>query len=372
MTSLSHSFLSLQTPSIPLFTFFFLLVDVLIVILYLHIPRCAVAARVVSASRACVTQTLNKMDNENEQNRLQKKEKPLHEYDSYHPDTLPIHTNPTTRLLTSSLVDMYIGPDSTHWTIHERLLTYHSPALASTFYGDDDKEPSGIQKRGNKSYGLPEEDDHTFELFVSWLYSRTIQPPKVEKDIGPLLDLYLLSEKFQIEKLSLDIVELVREHYHSTSTYPGLRRVQYIYAETDEDNAMREMMVSSIARQLTTGDKIPLHWATALKRNGQLAVDIIRSIQQWHIEERSIPDVRDGSQARGRTSNGGAFSAVVREADSLDTTTAETVDTNLGVESVQSEEGRNAKEEDNESQSEDADEDEDEGEDEQAKSAGEE
>ena len=264
---------------------------------------------------------------------------------------------------------MYIGPESTHWTIHERLLTYHSPILASTFYGDDDNEPSGIQKRGNKSYGLPEEDDLTFELFVSWLYSRTLQPPKVEKDIGPLLDLYLLSEKLQIERLSLEIVELVREYYHSTSTYPGLRRVQYIYAETDEDNAMREMMVSSIARQLTTGDKIPLHWATALKRNGQLAVDIIRSIQQWHIEERSIPDVRDGSQARGRTSNGGAFSAVVREGDSLDTTTAETIDTNLGVESVQSAEGINAREQDNESQSEGAD---NEVEDERAKSSDEE
>lgn len=233
------------------------------------------------------------------------------------------------RLLTLSLVDIYVGPDSTHWTIHERLLCYYSPFFASIFYADDKNEEK--KKRGNKSYGLPEEDDYPFELLVGWLYSRSIRPPQTEKDIGPLLELYLLSDKFEMKKLSTDVVDLVREFYHNTSTYPGLRRVQYIYAETNEDNEMREMMVSSVARQLTTGDKIPAHWAQALQRNGQLAVDIIRAIQQWHIEERSIPDPRDGSQHRGRQANGGGFSAIEREGDST-----ETADTNLGVESLNS------------------------------------
>ncbi|EXJ60820.1 hypothetical protein A1O7_04973 [Cladophialophora yegresii CBS 114405] len=255
------------------------------------------------------------MDNEKQENQVPK-EKPLHE------------------LLTSSLVDIYVGPESTHWTLHERLLTYHSPFFASIFYADDKKEEK--KSRGNKSYGLPDEDDYPFELLVGWLYSKSIRPPKTEKDIGPLLELYLISEKFQMEKLSHDVVEVVREFYHTTSTYPGLRRVQYIYSETDEDNEMREMMVSSIARQLTTADMIPSHWASALKRNGQLAVDIIRAIQQWHIEERSIPDVRDGSQCRGRRANGGIFSAIERATDSQETHNTNTTDTNLGVESINS------------------------------------
>lgn len=136
-----------------------------------------------------------------------------------------------------------------------------------------------------------------------------------------------------MDKLCSDVVELVREFYHSTSTYPGLRRVQHIYAETDEDNEMREMMVASVARQLTTSDKIAAHWATALQRNGQLAVDIIRAIQQWNLEERSIPDFRDGSRTRGRA--GAAFSAVEREVtESVET--GGTGDTDLGVESLNS------------------------------------
>ncbi|KIW13660.1 hypothetical protein PV08_08851 [Exophiala spinifera] len=251
------------------------------------------------------------MEDATAQNPEQKKEKPLHE------------------LLTSSLVDVYVGASSTHWTLHEQLLCHYSPFFATKLHADDKEEER--KQRGNKSYSLPDEDDEPFELLVAWLYSQSIRPPKVENDIGPLLELYLLAVKLEVEKLQSDVVETVRDYYHSTSTYPGLRRVQYIYSETDEDNEMREMMVSAVARQLTTSDKIAAHWATALQRNGQLAVDIIRAIQQWHIEERSIPDARDVSSHRGRRASEFGFSSIERVGNSTDT-----VDTNMGVESVNS------------------------------------
>ena len=202
------------------------------------------------------------------------------------------------------MVDIYVGSESTHWPLHERLLCYHSPFFASIFY---DKKANSRPGQ-NKSYGLPDEDDFPFELLVGWLYSGSMRQPKEEKDIGPLLDLYLLADKFEMEKLASDVVDTIRDFYHTTSTYPGLRRVQYIYSNTSEDNIMREMMVSSIARYLTLGDKIPVHWARALQKNGQLAVDIIRSIQEWHLESRNVPDARDASMDRGRTTKG--FSAI--------------------------------------------------------------
>ena len=202
------------------------------------------------------------------------------------------------------MVDIYVGPESTHWPIHERLLCYHSPFFSSIFY---DKNASS-RPGSNKSYGLPEDDDYPFELLVGWLYARSIRKPTDEKEIGPLLDLYLMADKFDMARLCADVVETVREFYHSTSSYPGLRRVQYIYANTSEDNLMREMMVNSIARYLALGDKIPNHWNKALRKNGQLAVDIIRSIQEWHLEGRTVPDPRDNSNDRGRKAQG--FSAV--------------------------------------------------------------
>jgi hypothetical protein len=144
-------------------------------------------------------------------------------------------------------------------------------------------------------------------MFVGWLYSRSIKAPLDEAEVGPLLDLYLMAVKFEIEALEADVVDAVRTYYHNNNSYPGLRRVQYIYGNTEEDNSMREMMVGSVARYLTLADKIPTHWEKALKKNGQLAVDIIRSIQEWHLESRSVPDARDGSMDRGR---GGKFAPV--------------------------------------------------------------
>ena len=144
-------------------------------------------------------------------------------------------------------------------------------------------------------------DDLPFELLVGWLYSKALRYPEEEKDIGALLDLYFLAEKFEMAKLSEDVVETIRAFYHNNETYPALRRVQYVYANTEEDNILREMMVSSVARYLTLADIMPPVWEKALKRNGQLAVDIIRSIQQWHLEGKSLPDARDASQDRGRS-----------------------------------------------------------------------
>lgn len=220
------------------------------------------------------------------------------------PPEKPLHT-----LLTSSLVDIYVGPESTHWTLHEKLLCHYSSFFASKFYTKNKPTPS------SRSFGLPDEDDNAFELLVGWLYSRALRYPEEEKDIGPLLELYLMSEKFEIRKLSDDVVETVRAFYHNNEAYPGLRRVQYIYANTQEDNPMREMMVGSIARFLTLNEAIPAHWEQALKRNGQLAVDIIRSIQRWHLEGDSVPDARDASLERGREINAVGFTEVEEKDD---------------------------------------------------------
>ncbi|KAL8689972.1 MAG: hypothetical protein Q9224_004517, partial [Gallowayella concinna] len=222
------------------------------------------------------------MSPEPSQNGDEKAQKPLHE------------------LLSSTLVDLYVGEENNHYPLHEKLLCYHSPFFASIFYNKDSKSSR------TKEFGLPEIEDKSFALFVGWLYSSALRGPEEENDMGPLLDLYFLAEKLQIEALGTEIVETVRAYYHNNETYPGLRRVQYVYSNTDEDNVMREMMVGSIARYLTLADSIPEHWAKALKKNGQLSVDIIRSIQQWHLEARQVPDARDASVDRGRNTFKGA------------------------------------------------------------------
>jgi len=206
----------------------------------------------------------------------QKREKPLHE------------------LLSRTMVDIYVGPDNAHYILHEKLLCYRSPFFAKIFYNGNKKESQ------TKDLGLPDEDEGPFNLFVGWLYSGILPTPQHESDMGPLLEVYLMAEKWGIESLRDEVVETVRTYYHLSGSYPGLRRVQYIYAETDADSPMRTLLVDSVARYLALGSEIPQHWSKALQKNGQLALDIIRAIQQWHLESNRIPDARDGSLDRGR------------------------------------------------------------------------
>ena len=187
------------------------------------------------------------------------------------------------------MVDIYVGEENTHWILHEKLLCYRSKFFRNIFHN----------KKGTKNtrYGLPDEEDEPFKLFVGWLYSAALPQPAEEKDLVPLFDLYLMAEKWEIKKLTIEVLEAVRKWYHDTDTWPGLRRVQYIYANTEAHSPMRQLLVSCVARMLVVGDSMPAHWENALRKNGQLAVDIIMCVQKWHIDPEGVPDTRDGSMS---------------------------------------------------------------------------
>ncbi|KAK5163639.1 uncharacterized protein LTR77_010588 [Saxophila tyrrhenica] len=201
------------------------------------------------------------------------------------PRERPLH-----ELLSRDMVDIYVGPDNTHWILHEKLLCHRSKFFREIFYPS---KPSSSSK--NSAYGLPDENDEPFRLFVGWLYAATIPQPSEEKELATMFDLYLMAEKWEIRALTVDVLEAVRKYYHDSDTWPGLRRVQYIYANTEPESPMRQLLVSCVARMLITGDSMPAHWERALRKNGQLAVDIILCVQKWRIEPESVPDTRHGS-----------------------------------------------------------------------------
>lgn len=90
--------------------------------------------------------------------------------------------------------------------------------------------------------------------------------------------------------------------------------MQYIYANTDLESPMRQLLISSVARNLVTSESgMPPQWDKALRKNGQLAVDIIIAMQKWNLEKESIPDPRqdsvkpileDSEQARAQKKDG--------------------------------------------------------------------
>lgn len=185
------------------------------------------------------------------------------------------------------MVDIYVGTENTHWILHEKLLCHHSPFFRKIFYSKTSRSSS------TQSFGLPDEEDYPFKTFVGWLYSSSLPVPREEADLGLCFDLYLMAEKFEIPALIADVLQVVREWYKYSETYPGLRRVQYIYANTEDGSPMRHMLVHSVARLMVLEKGIPAHWDKALRKNGQLAVDIIRAIQDWRLDEDIVPDARE-------------------------------------------------------------------------------
>lgn len=123
------------------------------------------------------------------------------------------------------------------------------------------------------------------------------------------------AEKWEIRDLTLEVLKSVRNWYKESDTYPALRRVQYIYANTDLESPMRQLLISSVARNLVTSNSgMPPQWDKALRKNGQLAVDIIIAMQKWNLEKESIPDPRqdsvkpileDSEQAKAQKKDGG-------------------------------------------------------------------
>ena len=53
---------------------------------------------------------------------------------------------PLNELLSTSLVDIYVGQDNTRWTLHEKLLCYHSPFFRARFYNKNNHPDSVCSK----------------------------------------------------------------------------------------------------------------------------------------------------------------------------------------------------------------------------------
>ncbi|CAN9226019.1 unnamed protein product [Alternaria alternata] len=75
---------------------------------------------------------------------------------------------PLNELLSRSMVDIYVGPENTHWILHEKLLCHHSPFFRKIFYSKSNSSSR------TQSFGLPEEEDAPFKTFVGWLYSSSL------------------------------------------------------------------------------------------------------------------------------------------------------------------------------------------------------
>jgi hypothetical protein len=196
---------------------------------------------------------------------------------------------------TTHLVDFHIGSSSQHFQVAANLLIQHCEFFKKILGEGTSQLVS--------TFEFPDVEESTFQLFLDWINKPGNLPSAAdEADLTELFELYVLAgRKFLVRDLTLDIVEAVKRFYGETGTYPSLRRVQYIRANTSALDVLRCVLVDMTARNLIVGkeQEMPAHWKKAMSRDGDLGWELLNAARTWSLEDLNVPDCRETTAGRG-------------------------------------------------------------------------
>ena len=221
-----------------------------------------------------------------------------------------------------------VGPSEVQWRLHENLLSGISDFFRSAFN-------SGFQESIEDRLTMPEDDPHSFELFVRWLYIRTLTPTAVSnsttsahvmlgKDftagsstacIQDYLKLYVLASKVLVEELENACVDMAHAFYsvglrrpdvkdgtvdHSASLCFHLRpsvpdvverhahfnpTVKYVYENTMTGCGMRRLLKERLTMSLFKGKQhnpVTSEWRNIMNETPDLGYDIVSEIASYN------------------------------------------------------------------------------------------
>lgn len=220
------------------------------------------------------------------------------------------------RLLSGPMVDIYVGKERKHWSIHRNLLCHHSPYFETELLGHE--VPKKQDREGSNKLELPEDDPRGFELFVKWLYQGQLD------DVSDLNDndkyeyavachkLYLLSSKFSMPHLSNLAIDAYRQNLNAAHLVPDADEINDIYRSSPPGSPFRRLMTKIAARQIMDPeiDKDAESYRAAFENNPDFAVEMVNAIRymsggmlfdnptdgqecDWH-------DHHDGTDCQGR------------------------------------------------------------------------
>ncbi|KAL8690165.1 MAG: hypothetical protein Q9218_004332 [Villophora microphyllina] len=166
------------------------------------------------------------------------------------PAKIPTAGNPPSfsSLLTSDMVEFYLGPKRKAFTIHRNLICSTSTIFNAHFGTLDTKDPI-------KTMYLPQHDPSVFELFIDFLYrgsfanliplsppppdplngntpvtNVTIQMNQHETTVGKLLGLYIMGSDWNIPILRNHTLDFLQQYLSLNSTYFSATQIQHIYS----------------------------------------------------------------------------------------------------------------------------------------------
>jgi hypothetical protein len=180
------------------------------------------------------------------------------------------------------LLDIYIGPEQRRWSLHERLLCYHS-----SFF-DEGFTLNGEHKRiKDGELYMPDQDPAAFELLIKWLYQGKIEdvswkPKDVKWDYAfTCQKLYLLSEVIGLTELKNRAIDEFRKGCNEARLVPGGEEMEPIYAKTAAGSPFRKLVSKIAARQIMDPDtrRDANIYRSCFEAHPDFAVDVINEIR---------------------------------------------------------------------------------------------
>lgn len=159
------------------------------------------------------------------------------------------------RLLTSHMVDVFVGPKRRAFHLHRDLLCDRSPYFKSAFLG-------AFVEAKTKELFLPEDHASAFENFVNWLYGATLKKPVTETELSSCLRLLVLSEKLMLEYLRNLCTDFIRQYYHDTHALVRAEDLSFVY-ESVQSEPLRSFLVALLAFQTMKANQISRDVAVA-------------------------------------------------------------------------------------------------------------
>ncbi|KAI9830921.1 MAG: hypothetical protein M1819_005303 [Sarea resinae] len=183
-------------------------------------------------------------------------------------------------LLSGPTLDIYVGEEKHHWSLHRNLLVHHSPFFEEGFSGDLKKKQQTLE--------LPEEDPRGFELLVKYLYQGTLAPvadlPDDKKwDYAVSCQkLYVLCEKLQMPSLKNRAIDQYRHGMYEAGLVPDPEEIKPIYEKAAPGTPLRKLMTKIAARQIMDPeqDKDASSYRCCFEGDPEFAVDLVNAIRE--------------------------------------------------------------------------------------------
>jgi Fe-S cluster assembly iron-binding protein IscA len=189
------------------------------------------------------------------------------------------------RLLAGPTVDVYVGAEKRHWSLHRNLLCHHSSWFEPELVGHEG--PRAQEYGEDHKLELLDDDPRGFELLVKYLYQGSLE------DMQEMTDeekydhaiachkLHLLCDKFAMVQLKNIAMDLLRQGLNEAQLVPDPTEINEIYRASPVNSPCRRLMTKIAARQIMDPevDKDAETYRKCFEDNPDFAVEMVNAIR---------------------------------------------------------------------------------------------